>query len=114
MVAAVRGAFPGPLHIDCNGAYTLKDAPLFRELDRYGLAMIEQPLAHDDLIDHAALQQQISTPLCLDESITSPDKARKAIAIGACRWINIKPARVGGLTNALRIHDLARDAGVPC
>jgi len=76
--------------------------------------MIEQPLAHDDLIDHAKLQRQIATPICLDESITSPDKARKATQIGACRWINIKPARVGGLTNALKIHNIARDADVPC
>lgn len=115
MVAAVRAAFPDTtFHVDCNSAYTLADAPMFKELDRYGLAMIEQPLAHDDLIDHAALQAQLATPICLDESITSAHKARKAIQIGACRWINVKPPRVGGLTNALAIHDLCQSAGIPC
>jgi len=115
MIAAVHNAFPDAVfHIDCNSAYTLKDVPMFRQLDRYGLAMIEQPLMHDDLIDHAALQKQIATPICLDESITSPAKTRKAIEIGACRWINIKPVRVGGLTPALEIRDICEQAGVPC
>ena len=115
MVQAVRKAFPdGVFHIDCNSGYTLKDIDMFRQLDRYNLAMIEQPLMHDDLVDHATLQRQISTPICLDESITSPEKVRKAIEIGACRWVNIKPVRVGGLTPALKIHDLCREAGVPC
>ena len=115
MVAAVRRAFPDAVfHVDCNSAYTLDDLPMFKKLDQYKLAMIEQPLMHDDLIDHATLQQQIETPICLDESITSPAKARKAIEIGACRWINIKPIRVGGLTPALKIHDLCAQAGVPC
>jgi O-succinylbenzoate synthase len=115
MVEAVRAAFPDPVfHVDCNSAYTLDDVSMFRRLDRYGLAMIEQPLAHDDLIDHATLQKQIDTPICLDESITSPAKARKAIEIGACRWVNIKPVRVGGLTPAKTIHDLCAEAGVPC
>jgi len=115
MVEAVRNRFPDAVfHVDCNSAYSLDDAPMFKELDRFGLAMIEQPLAHDDLIDHATLQSRIDTPICLDESITSPDKARKAIAIGACGWVNIKPGRVGGITPALEIHDLCRDAGVPC
>ena len=68
----------------------------------------------DDLIDHAALQAQIRTPICLDESITSPAKTRKAIQFKACRWINIKPGRVGGLTNAVAIHNLCQEAGVPC
>ncbi|MDK1031887.1 MAG: o-succinylbenzoate synthase [Planctomycetia bacterium] len=115
MVAAVRGAFPDMVfHIDCNSAYTLADVGMFKELDRYGLAMFEQPLMFDDLIDHAKLQKQIETPICLDESITSPSKARKAIEVGACRWINIKPGRVGGTTNAIAIHDLCAEAGVPC
>jgi o-succinylbenzoate synthase len=115
MVAAVRGTFPDAVfHIDCNSAYTLDDLPMFRELDRYGLAMIEQPLMFDDLIDHAALRQQVETPICLDESITSLGKARKAIQVGACDWINIKPPRVGGLTNAIKIHNLAMAQGVPC
>ena len=115
MIRAVRKAFPqATLHIDCNAAFTLDDLPMFRELDKYKLAMIEQPLAHDDLIDHAELQRQISTPICLDESITSVQKARQAVQIKACKWINIKPGRVGGFTNALEIHDLCRRAAVPC
>jgi O-succinylbenzoate synthase len=87
---------------------------MFRKLDAYQLAMIEQPLAYDDLIDHARLQTQLETPICLDESITSPAKARKAIEMKACGWINIKPGRVGGLTNAIAIHDLCQRANVPC
>jgi O-succinylbenzoate synthase len=115
MVAAVRQAFPNLVaHIDCNSAYTLDAAPMFKKLDAYGLAMIEQPLMHDDLIDHATLQRQIRTPICLDESITSPDRARKAIATKACGWINIKPPRMGGMTPALAVHNLCREAGMPC
>jgi o-succinylbenzoate synthase len=115
VIAAVRKAFPDTVfHIDCNSGYTLKDLDMFRQLDQFNLAMIEQPLMHDDLVDHAALQRQIRTPICLDESITSPDKARKAIEIGACRWVNIKPVRVGGHTPAIKIHDLCRAAGIPC
>jgi o-succinylbenzoate synthase len=115
VIAAVRKAFPDTVfHIDCNSGYTLNDVEMFKQLDPYNLAMIEQPLMHDDLIDHATLQRQIRTPICLDESITSPDKARKAIEIGACRWVNIKPVRVGGHTPARKIHDLCRDAGIPC
>ena len=115
MVQAVRAAFPEQvLHVDCNSTYTLTDLDMFRALDGCRLAMIEQPLMHDDLVDHAELQKQITTPICLDESIASVAKARKAIALGSCGWINIKPGRVGGLTNALEIHDLCMKAGVPC
>jgi len=115
MVSAVRAAFPDTtFHVDCNSAYSLDDLEMFRELDRYGLAMIEQPLAHDDILDHAELQRQIKTPVCLDESIVSLSRTRQAIAAGACRWVNIKVGRVGGLTNALAIHDLCQEAGVPC
>jgi len=115
MVAAVRGAFPKhTFHIDCNSAWTLDALPMFKKLDRYELAMIEQPLAHDDLIDHATLAQAIATPVCLDESITSFDRARKAIQTKACRYMNLKPGRVGGLTVAVKIHDLCRDHGIPC
>jgi o-succinylbenzoate synthase len=115
MIEAVRKRFPSTVfHVDCNSAYTLDDLEMLKQLDRYDLAMIEQPLMHDDLIDHAALQAQIRTPICLDESITSPAKARKAIQIEACRWINIKPGRVGGITNAVAIHNLCQDAGIPC
>lgn len=115
MVAAVRDAHPNlRVHIDCNSAYTLDDLAMFQKLDRYNLEMIEQPLRNDDLLDHARLQAAIRTPVCLDESIVSVDKTRKAIALKACRWVNIKLGRVGGLTNALTIHDLCRDAGIPC
>lgn len=115
IVEAVRGRFPDlVVHVDCNSAYTIDDLPMFRDLDRFGLAMIEQPLAHDDLIDHAALQSEIETPVCLDESITSLRKARTACELGACRYINIKPGRVGGITPSLEIHRIAAEAGIPC
>lgn len=115
MVARVREAFPDAvLHVDCNSGFTLDDLPMFRQLDSFGLAMIEQPLAYDDLIDHARLQAELETPICLDESIVSLDRARKAIDIDACRWVNLKPGRVGGLTNAIAIHDHCETRGVPC
>ena len=115
MLRAVRREFPTQtIHIDCNAGYTLADVELFRRLEEFNLAMIEQPLAHDDLIDHAKLQAAIRTPICLDESITSVDRTRQAIELGSCRYVNVKPGRVGGLTNALAIHDLCRDAGIPC
>jgi len=113
MVRAVREAFPDTVfHIDCNSAYTMKDLPMFKELDEYGLAFIEQPLAHDDLLDHAQLRREVRTPICLDESIISPDKAEKAVRIGACDWVNIKHGRCGGLTNSLAIHEICRKGGV--
>ncbi len=115
MIKAVRSEFPDTIfHIDCNSGYTLDDLEMFKELDNLQLAMIEQPLAYDDLIDHAALQSQLKTPICLDESITSAAKARKAIEIGACRWVNIKPGRVGGITNALEIRQLCEKNQIPC
>lgn len=115
MVKAVRMAFPEIIfHVDCNSAYTLEDFAMLKALDGYGLAMIEQPLAGDDLIDHAELQAALHTPICLDESISSPARARKAIKVKACSWVNIKPGRVGGLTNAVEIHDLCQEAGIPC
>lgn len=115
MLDAVRRQHPDhPVHIDCNSGYRLSDLPLFRQIDEYNLTMIEQPLAHDDLLDHAQLQRSIRTPVCLDESISHPRHAEQAIAQGSCRYVNIKPTRVGGLTNSLRIHDLCRAAGIPC
>jgi len=101
------------LQVDANSAYTLADVGIFRALDGHGLLLIEQPLEEDDLVDHAALQAQVRTPLCLDESIVSPSQARKALDIGACRIINIKQARLGGLTAAVAVHDLCRERGVP-
>ena len=115
MLEAVRGTFPRlTMHIDCNSGYRLQDLDLFRRIDRFGLAMIEQPLGYDDLIEHAKLAKAIETPICLDETITSIDRTRQAIELGSCRWVNIKPGRVGGLTAARAIHDLCRDAGIPC
>lgn len=115
VLTAVREKFPHMVfHIDCNSAYTLDDTPMFRELDRFNLAMIEQPLAHDDLVDHAKLQHSITTPICLDESIVSIEKTRKAIELGSCKFVNVKLGRAGGLSNALIIHNLCMEANIPC
>jgi O-succinylbenzoate synthase len=102
-----------PLMADANSAYTLDQLDVMKELDQYGLIMIEQPLAHDDIVDHAKLQAQLKTPICLDESIHSVEDARKAIELGSCGIINIKIGRVGGLTEAKRIHDLCQSHGIP-
>lgn len=115
MVEAVRSTFPnGVFHIDCNSSYTIDEADVFRKLDKFGLAMIEQPFSPMDIIDHAKLQKQIDTPICLDESISDPFIARQALEIGACGFINIKPARVGGLANSIEINNLCKQAGVGC
>jgi O-succinylbenzoate synthase len=117
MVDAVRSTFPDfTFHIDCNAAYTLADADLFRSLDRYRLAMIEQPLVDDgaSLVNHAALQKRIETPVCLDESAQSLAHVRAAIQLGACRVINIKMARVGGLAASRDIQALCAEHGIPC
>jgi O-succinylbenzoate synthase len=111
---AIRGEFPDlPFMLDANSAYTLADAPLFKRIDAYTPTMIEQPLAHDDIVDHATLQREIKTSICLDESIHTGDDARKAIELGATRVINIKAGRVGGLTSARRVHDVCREARIP-
>src|SRR4030088_2287650 len=111
---AIRNAFPGlAFMLDANSAYTLADAPLFKRIDAYTPTMIEQPLAYDDIVDHARLHREITTPICLDESIHTGDDARKAIELGATRIINIKAGRVGGLTSARRIHDVCQRARVP-
>jgi len=115
MLEAVRSAYPDLVcHVDCNSAYTLDDLDLFRRVDLFGLAMIEQPLAHDDLVDHAKLAAALETPICLDESVVSVQRARHAIELGSCAWVNLKHGRVGGLTNAVAIHDVCREAGVRC
>lgn len=112
-VRAVRERFGDiPLQVDANGAYTLVDAPHLRRLDEFGLLLIEQPLAEDDLRQHASLATSMTTPMCLDESIVSAERAADAIAWGAAAVINIKPGRVGGYLEAKRIHDLARANGV--
>jgi len=114
LVEAVRSRFPDlPLMVDANSAYRLADADLFVEMDRHSLTMIEQPLAWDDMVDHAALQRRIRTPVCLDESIHSGEDARRALALGACRVINIKAGRVGGFAGSLAVHDVCRASSVP-
>jgi O-succinylbenzoate synthase len=111
---AVRERWPDlQLQVDANSIYTLDQADQLALLDEFDLLLIEQPLAHDDIIDHAKLQRLLRTPICLDESIVSPEHARWAIELGACGVINIKPSRVGGFTAARRIHDLAQAAGIP-
>lgn len=113
-VAALREAYGDiPLQVDANSAYTLADATTLRELDRFGLLLIEQPLYEDDLRLHAQLGELLETPVCLDESIVSARVAADAIALRATRVINIKPGRVGGYVEARRIHDIARANGVP-
>ncbi len=113
-VETVRARFGSiPLMVDANAAYTLADAAHLAALDRYGLMMIEQPLDYDDITDHAALQRQLTTPICLDESIKSVHAAEQAIAAGACRIINIKPGRVGGYAESIRLHDLCARHGIP-
>jgi O-succinylbenzoate synthase len=111
---AVREAWPKlRLQVDANSIYTLDHAEHLAQLDAYDLLLIEQPLAHDDIFDHAKLQRRLTTPICLDESIVSPDHARWALELKACGVINIKPSRIGGLAPARQIHDMAAEAGVP-
>jgi o-succinylbenzoate synthase len=102
-----------PLMVDANAAYTLADADHLARLDLFDLMMIEQPLDYDDVADHAALQRRLKTPICLDESIKTVGIAREAIAAGACRIINIKPGRVGGFGESIRLHDLCAAHGIP-
>ncbi len=114
VIRDVRTALPDtPLSVDANAAYSLSDLPVFEALDELGLVMIEQPLHHEDLVNHAKLQARLRTPICLDESIRSAADARAAIDLGACQVINIKPARVGGILEGKRVHDVAKDRGVP-
>lgn len=114
VVRRVRERYPEILLMaDANSAYTLNDVKLFRALDEFNLMMIEQPLAHDDMFDHAELQKQIKTPVCLDESVHFAEDARHAIDIGACRIINVKLGRVGGHAEAKRVETICRERGVP-
>ena len=111
---AVRKAFPSlRLQVDANSAYTLESAASLTPLDDLDLLLIEQPLAEDDLWDHRQLQAGFRTPICLDESITSLRLARQALEMKACRVINIKPGRVGGLSQGVAIHDLCQSQGIP-
>jgi O-succinylbenzoate synthase len=111
---AVRRAFPTVrLQVDANSAYTLETAQALRPLDQLGLLLIEQPLSEDDLWDHRLLQAELATPICLDESIVSPRHARQALEMQACRIINIKAGRVGGLSQAVEVHNVCQARGVP-
>jgi O-succinylbenzoate synthase len=110
----IRTEFPRiSLMADANSAYTLADLEHLKQFDRFYLMMIEQPLGWDDIIDHAKLQRDLSTPICLDESIHSADDARKAIEMGACKIINVKLGRVGGFTSARRVHEVCRTRNIP-
>lgn len=114
MIQAMRMSFPSAeLTVDANSCYTLADIQILRALDEFKLDYIEQPLAYDDLIDHAHLQKQLSTAICLDESILSSADTRKALEIGAGRVINIKVGRVGGHLEARKIHDISQSFGAP-
>lgn len=114
LIAAVREQHPDiDLTVDANSAYTLDDVDHLRRLDDFHLGYIEQPLHWDDLVDHAALAAQLRTPLCLDESLTSPARVRAALDLGACRVVNLKVARVGGLAASRSIHDLCVERHVP-
>jgi O-succinylbenzoate synthase len=114
VIRQVRARFPAiKLMADANSAYTLDDVARLKQLDEFYLMMIEQPLAHDDIIDHAVLQAKLETPICLDECIRSAHHAEQAIRLHACGIINIKLGRVGGFREAKRVHDVAQAAGVP-
>ncbi len=114
LVSSIRKEFPDILlQADGNSSYQLSDINIFKELDNYNLLMIEQPLAHDDIYQHSKLQKLIKTHICLDESITSLNDAIAAIELGSCKIINIKPGRVGGFTEAKKIHDYCQEKKIP-
>ena len=114
VLARIRERFEdATLSADANCAYTLADAARLKELDALDLQMLEQPFAHDDLVDHARLQEQLRTPICLDESIASEHDAAAALALASCRVVNLKPGRVGGLAASLRIHDMLSATSMP-
>lgn len=114
LLAAVRAVHPDiELTVDANSAYTLDDLPVLREIDQFNLHYIEQPLHWDDLTDHAVLARELRTPICLDESLTSPARVRSALDLGACTVVNMKVARVGGIQAMREIHDLCVARGVP-
>ena len=114
IVRLIRDHFPDiSLMVDANGAYSLEDVDQLKKLDAFGLMMIEQPLGYDDLLDHSRLQAQIDTAICLDESIRHARDAAHALELRACRIINIKMGRVGGPSEARRVHDLCQEQGIP-
>ena len=112
-VVAIRREFGNiKLQVDANAAYNLDQIDVFKKLDKYDLLMIEQPFHYEDLVDHAKLQKMIKTPVCLDESVTSPKFAEAALELKSAKIINIKPGRVGGINNSIIIHDLGLEKGV--
>jgi O-succinylbenzoate synthase len=114
LLSAVRAEFPDiELTVDANSAYTLDDIDILKKIDQFGLHYIEQPLHWDDLVDHATLAPQMETPLCLDETLTSPARVKAALDLAACKVVNVKVGRVGGLAATKRIHDLCVDRRVP-
>ncbi len=114
LARAIRKEFPSlPLMVDANSAYTLEDAETLERFDEFNLMMIEQPLAWHDIVDHSKLQPKLKTPICLDESITSPAAALSALSVGACGIINIKAGRVGGLLNSKRIQAACAERAIP-
>jgi O-succinylbenzoate synthase len=114
VVREVRRRHPDILlSVDANSAYRIEDLPHLQELDEFDLLMIEQPLDHDDLLDHARIQTVLKTPICLDESITGARRVKQALDVGSCQIINIKIGRVGGYSEALAIHDLCFAKGIP-
>lgn len=114
LVKAVRREYPDILlQVDANSAFILDDIKLFQEMDNYNLQLIEQPLGYDDIYDHSLLQREIKSAICLDESIYNVSDTKAAIALGACKNINIKPGRVGGYTESIRIHDYCQTMNIP-
>lgn len=112
ILGSIRDRFPDiTLTADANSCYSMNDIDLVKTIDRYNLHYLEQPLNFDDLIYHSKLAREISTPICLDESITSPEKAEKAMEIGACSVINIKPGRIGGLSDSMEVARICRENG---
>lgn len=114
VIKKVREVFPNILLMgDANSAFSLADTPLFQKLDAFNLMMVEQPLAHNDIFDHAKLQREIKTPICLDESIRSAEDATHAVELGSGRIVNIKLGRVGGHAEAQRVEKVCRENGIP-
>lgn len=114
LLSEIRKVYPNlPLMVDANSAYTLDDLEHLRQLDQFQLMMIEQPLNFDDIVEHSFLQKELKTPICLDESICSFHDAKSALLLGGGRILNIKMARVGGWSEAVKIHDLCVEANVP-
>jgi O-succinylbenzoate synthase len=114
LVKAIRKEYPEiQLQVDANSAYTLDDSEMLEALDNYILQLIEQPLGYDDIYDHSLLQRKLKTPICLDESIYTVSDTRAAIELGSCKIINIKPGRVGGYTESIKIHDYCASKNIP-